>query len=401
MAWHTVDDLMLISLGAFLATTRPVPSRLAGLVLVGGAALCKQSFAPVALAAPFAWGEARRPRAWIAVLLPVASYAAYLWAAGAWRDALDQLTARTDFVANAVRPIALSWATWGGAMLGWLATRRRADPAADARPGFPGEVVLGATAALAIAAAATGNWFGWPSFAWFGIGCGCLLGSWGRASRDRAAATGALLALLAVWSASISVGYATPALGAAALAPLIVFFHRSRPATTARRAVAVALGAAALVALPFARLGHIYRELPAPRLTRALDGVFPGAAGIRTNPNTGWFLDDLRAAVDRDPERPFAIIPDVPGYWARARQRNPLPIDWPQSTELATPDLTGRVIASLESQRGRLRVLVQKVEARFLAERFVRLRVRDYPVVEHVQRHWTRVGETDFFEIYE
>jgi hypothetical protein len=165
------------------------------------------------------------------------------------------------------------------------------------------------------------------------------------------------------------------------------------------------LGAALVLAVSFflvGRLNHIYRDRPRAELTEPLQGVVAGAAGIKTNEVTKRFLTDLNLAIRKASHR-YAIVPDLAAHWVKVESRNPLPIDW-----AATPELLGhgklyrRLTESLEDERGSLVVIVAKVQAATLAES-LSPHVQTDPdrsVVAYVRTQFTKVGETEFFELY-
>ena len=146
---------------------------------------------------------------------------------------------------------------------------------------------------------------------------------------------------------------------------------------------------------------NIYREQAAPNLTSTLDGTIDGGKWIRTNQNTYEFLVDLRnsTAIANSLGNTYAIIPDCPGYWVKSEMVNPLPIDWPQGTELNTQELVNRVTQKMGDIRDTNVIIVQKYEANALADGFVPLS-DSYTVVAYVREHFTKVAETKFFEIY-
>jgi hypothetical protein len=78
-----------------------------------------------------------------------------------------------------------------------------------------------------------------------------------------------------------------------------------------------------------------------------------------------------------------------------------LPIDWLFPVELGNKELVDRVIQDVEAERGETVIIVQKVNVFLLEEDIQPLNRRDYPVVRHVRKHFDKVGETRFFELYE
>ena len=213
-----------------------------------------------------------------------------------------------------------------------------------------------------------------------------------------------LMILVLAWSVTVSVGAKTPVLMGGAMAGALLAAILPAVCRPPWRTM-VLLILAGLAVTGFWSLRHktVYMEQPASRLTCALDNVFPGGRGIKTNPNTYAFLADLQKAValaSKYPD-PYAIVPDVPGYWARAAQRNPLPIDWAKNTELPDLRLLKRVTDSLDAQRSHLTVIVQKVEAFPLPKGFDRLESSDkFAVARHVRVHFKKCGDTKYFELY-
>jgi len=104
-------------------------------------------------------------------------------------------------------------------------------------------------------------------------------------------------------------------------------------------------------------------------------------------------------AVQHD--RRLAVVPNDAGWWVQAPQRNPLPIDWPQPIELSKPGLERQVVDQLLAQQGTIIVAVEKYEPSTLAEGLTLLDVSKYPIVQSVRSLFRKIGESDYFEIYE
>jgi hypothetical protein len=410
-AWHTVDGIALASIGMSLATSTRPWAKVAGYVVVGAAGLCKQNFAvlpPVVLAA---LGDWRRPRYWLAAVGPGVLYVLVVSALGGWPDLVVQLGAQHDLVVGGVVAYASYPAMLGiawGALVGWLPRLAGRHRLLAAGPGAL--AVLLAPIGL-FTTAISGSYTHYArvsAFVLFGVALGRASAL--ASSRNVVATRTAVLVLALAWASSVSLGYRTPAYASGILATLILLLDYPAVAVSGssrrerRWMPLAALTALTAVGFVAARTQVIYREQEAARLERPLGDVFPGGDGIWTNPRTHAFLADLSAAVDlaRARGRPYAIVPDFPGYWAAARQANPLPIDWPQSIELRDPVSAGRVTRSLEEGRGRMLVLVQKVRADTIATALVPLTGEaPYPIVRAVRASFTKIGETEFFEIYE
>jgi len=411
-AWHTVDGLAVASAGIALAWDAGARRKIAGYVLIGAAALCKQNYLALAPLALVVLGDWRRPACWVAAVAPIALYAGGVGALGGGPDLTAQLGAQHGLVAAGVAPYLSARVAIGlglGVLAGWLpreASGGTSRALRFARRLAPPLVVLAPIGLLIAAVTASyAHYARVPAFVLFGLVLGrttALLGA-----RDRGAARVALLALACAWTSAVSVGYPSPAYASGILAVLLLCLDHPSEAPALRwfRAWLVALAVLACVGSVAARTRVVYRDRPAAELGQSLGAVLRGGAGIRTNDRTADFLADLHRAVmlAEARGRPYAILPDVPVHWATARQPNPLPIDWPQSIELATPALAARVDAAIDRFRGTGVFLVQKVRADTLATAAVPLANDDprYPIVGRVRTMLTKTGETAYFDVYE
>lgn len=411
-AWHTVDGLAVASAGIALAWDAGARRKIAGYLLVGAAALCKQNFLALAPLALVVLGDWRRPACWLAAVAPVALYAGVVGVLGGGPDLTAQLGAQHGLVAAGLAPylsVRVAIGVGLGALAGWLP--RGGSRGTSRALGFasmlaPLLVVLAPLGLLIAASTASyAHYARVPAFVLFGLALGRTATL--VAARDRSAARVALLALACAWSSAVSVGYPSPAYASGILAALLLCLDRPAGAPALRwfRAWLVALAVLACAGSVAARTRVVYRDRPAAELGRALGDVLRGGAGIRTNDRTADFLADLNRAVmlAEARGRPYAILPDVPVHWATARQPNPLPIDWPQSIELATPALAARVDDAIDRFRGTGVFLVQKVRADALATAAVPFANDDprYPIVGRVRGTLTKTGETTYFDVYE
>ena len=412
MAWHTVDALFLFSLGMALCVREATAGKSLGYFLLGAACLCKQSFLFAPVAAIALLGDWRRPRLWWTIAAPAVLYAAWLALTGAFRDGSLQLTARTDIlsagVASYLNPIFALGVVVGFAATWLLAPGPGRGGGADGRPrellgilliwGLP---VFGLALTLAL-----GRFILVASFGLFGLVVACttaLILREGAPAGGRARS--GLLVLACAWCVSLSLGYNNPALAGGQL--LTVLVTQAYPSMERRwhgGGVRLPLAAAAAVlaaAFCVTRVDHTYQEPPARYLTRRLDKLLDGGAGLLSNENTYAFLADLRVAETRALAlgRTYAIIPDCAGVWVHSKQRNPLCIDWAFGTELSRERLFRRLTQQLEAMRDTNIVIVEKVEP--FALKYGLLPPREVaPVVRFVREHLSRVGETRLFELY-
>jgi len=410
--FYTVDGLLLVSAGlASCLTGHFRGHRLAGYLLVGAAGLCKQNYFLMAPLSLLLLGDAHKVRYWLAALTPAAVYATAMALLGALPDAFEQVrpSGGPGFLAFILSAwsyprIAAGLVYGAGAMA--LLARAAKGGAGSPAGSLAGGSLLVASVAAAGFSMATGRYVSWGGFFLLGVALGATLCR-AAVARERADVlrTG-LLALLTVGTAMISVGAPNPVLGGGLLAALVLaHVHSFLPfapfGSQKRRVYPVFLLTGLMLAdHAAARYFYVYRDRPASELTRHAGGVFAGARGIRTSKRTYRFLEDLNRAIDRTGGRRYAIVPDLALYWALAPQANPLAIDWPQNVELNTPSLRRRVFEGLREQRGDLVVILQKAaqvegsENEYAWGSF-------YSIVPYVRRHFTKTGETTFFELYE
>ncbi len=411
MAWYTIDGLFFLSLGLVLCLEETPRGKPLGYALMGVAYLCKQSYLPAVLAFPFILGDWRRPRLWLAAATPGILYAAYLLFAGALPDGVFQLSVRAnEFFPRGVKTYLLQSSIPWGILLGYFAmrlsfgqTKRQKSLGAILLYGIPFAFSMALSLSFPMA---------WRlSFGLFGTALGAtgylILQNKGRTDLARAG----MLALLTGWSVSLSNGCNNPALAAGPLAILLVAYcHRAyQPAdekNTIRKLPRYLLNALLIVSVAsygIARQKYIYRDRPAAELTKALDGLFPGTRLIKTNPNTYEFLVDFKEAVEKTKGLDFAVIPGLPAYWVKSSQKNPLPLDWVTLWgEMANKRaLIDRVLRDLDKYHGKIVVLLQKVEADHVADGFTPLPLPGGEIQRYVRAHFTKRGETRFFELYQ
>lgn len=408
MGWHSLDGLLACSLAVAAAARGTPGGRRLAFVLVGAAALCRQNFALFAPLLLLATGGP--PRSWFTAagwtLVPPAIYLAVLAALGAGGDFLAQVTATGGgplFVVGVHRFLTEPWfllAIGGGFLFGrvqhhvlaswsrWLAFLALAGAAALALSWGPG-------------------WFGRAAFALHGLVLG-LAFAW-RQSLSREDRLHVIAAAGLAWVVAISLGYNTPALAAGALLTVLWRLLQLAPfplvPPPAPRLLAPVAALLAVSGLALGRMQFPYLDRPARELTHEAGPVLRGAAGLHTNPATHATLADLAALTARltREQRPHAILTDFSAHWIRSPQRNPLPCEWPQETELGFDRrLFRRVFLALRDLPPPARIIVQKHLLSDGGGR--RTPVPDTPyyfVQNWVTRHCRPAGETEWFLLYE
>jgi hypothetical protein len=355
MAWHTVDGLMLSALG-FLVVGRPRSVRwlATGLVLLGAAAMTKQSFAPALLVGLWlavrsdvfgrtstTWGLLRRASFVLGAGL-VVPFAYLLWVslAGGLLDAFEQLTGGSAPVGQNLVKVMRS-DSWSIVVLaGCVGLRIVALDRIRIFSNTP-FVTSGArlvTTAIVIALAAhamtaAGSLPATMLF-WLAMATALLPSTTGRLDVD------GLLTVSLGWMASLSWGAASPALVAGSLAFLIL--HRTwSDAFVTLPARGRMVSSLALVVLVLFAAGFVQHRRALPYFDRSvselgthLGGVDPELWGIWTNSTTGEYVAQIRECIDSYPAGRVAVLPDNVGFYSAFGLENPFPVDWAYSKEL-------------------------------------------------------------------
>ncbi len=370
MSWYTVDGLLCIAAGFVLIQQGEARgSHLMtsiGFVVVGLAALTKQSFVP---APAFAWlllWDRLRPLPWssrIATLLrtgvlaaaPSLIFIGVISALGGFHDMTTQLLG-TGFVYG--RPLASAWSPAHD--LKTLATAVAAAGLLTAFQRRTGWLGLGCRIALTALIAAVpfitqlgAHGSDWAIHLFWMTAAVWVVNTAATRTVD---AVGPML-LGCAWMSSLSYGYAVPDLVAGSL--VLYMLHRawSGYAFSTRRALNTAPAVAAVLLLAttawlfdMARQHDVYRDRPASQLTASLSAVSPAFGDIRTNPQTAEYLTEMAQCVRRYPARYVAILPENAAIYPALSLNNPFPIDWiwwdsvhgSEARILATTDLLNR-----------------------------------------------------------
>jgi hypothetical protein len=397
MAWHTIDGLLLGTLAVVAVKSGRFRT---GFILAGCAALCRHNFGVFAPLLLLAVGGP--VRSWFVAgacsLLPVAVYVGLVAALGGGRDFLVQIFSTQGAFRQAALDVFVARPEFGAAAVVGLGA------------GIAGRRFPSAPALLAAAAATVllvQLWRGPAAFIWAGfLLAGAATGAALGGGRDRLLH---VAGLGLAWAATISIGYNHPGLSAGLLLILLV-----RAATLdqvarlhAPRVLALlaAVALATTVALVRARLEFPYRDLPARDLPWSVGEALPGGSGLRTHNRTIATLAELRMlALEREAAgRTYAVLTDNAAHWIRSGQRNPLPCDWPQETELGySQELVGRFIDAIRALPPGAEIIVQ----RYLISEYswilapVPVEMSYYYPQHWVRANWRKVGETRFFEIY-
>lgn len=386
MAWHTIDGIMLASLGLYFLSKKKTLWWL-GALFLGLSVLCKQNFL---LIGPFAILVLCQKRILGLVfwLVPLLTYSLFIAGFGGWDDMLDQFTSETSAFKTGVLSYLKSGALYGGILIGGLLLlwRRKSD-----KP-FSLYIALTVVLATAIWGFSKGTFYTKPSFFLFGF---AVIATTFELFKNRFKLN--FLVLLLAWSASVSIGLNTPVLLACGLFLIVV-----RAWNEEKHAIWLPIVALVILLLPYnyGRRHFIYRDLDAARLDYHLGDVMQGAHGIYTNKRTHDLHADLDS-ISKTAEK-LALLPYSGAYWATQVAPNPTLIHWTSGIELQNLDVRSRFTNQLEEQRGSLKVLIPKYDIVGLAQGRKPFPIqKHYPVSEYISMNWKKVSETSYFFIYE
>jgi hypothetical protein len=171
------------------------------------------------------------------------------------------------------------------------------------------------------------------------------------------------------WMVSLSWGYAVPNLIAGGLVLLAVIRiwdgHRAATPQGALVSMLVAVAVFGTIAGVFVhtRRTDIYRDRPANQLTFPLSRIAPDFGSIRTNPDTGAYLSDMKTCIRQMPASQVALLPNNAALYPVLHLHDPLPLDWLWIDEIGGSQ--ARILSAARSldQRGDYLVLFETQDA--------------------------------------
>jgi len=444
MPWHSTDALFFFSVGILLLTRPSRAARYLGYFFLGASPLFRQNFLPLVPIALFVFDDFRDIRNWIAASMPLAAYAVFLASHGALADAIVQL--RSHGAASLLRLgfwayVKRRW-TWIGAVVGvalgavYVLCHRVKSYVFQHLIFAAGQVICFVLPAGVAASFALRGWrsifsTAYAMFSVLLLSVVSLVLISLMETPDRRTEGWIRLSILVVtlgWCISLSGGCNSPIRAAGPITLSLLFFpellspsrndavqeprdygaveiqpvmRRSLLLRVLSLLLMTVLLCACLELYCVSRRKYIYRERPSTELKYDLGDVLRGGRGIRTNERTYDFLHDLNRAVSIVSEsgRIYAIVPDMAAYWIRSPEKNPLPSDWPQNTEI--DGQLDKVVNALLSDKDRIAVIVEKYEANSIATKLKPIKLGQYLVVDYVRSSMEKVEETKYFEIYQ
>ena len=423
MSWYTIDGLFLSSIGILLIKKKKELFKIFGYFLLGYPAICKHNFVLVIPLVLLVLGDIRKLRFWIAACTPGFIYLALITSYQALPELLTQLLAHTSFIRSAFFRYYKSPNFAIGAIVSFISliliskSLFKLELSSDKIIAkiLPNEThrVKGQKIALALFALSLTYLsvrLGMKYYFWrdalliFGLGIFTSLYLFLKEEGVQEQLKLLLCATILAWTASISVGYNTPALMAG---PLLAFFYivfienAEKPFQKCLQVyLPIILIPIILFSFHSLRSNRPYRDLPRYLLSHELPETIKGLNGIYSNKNLKEMMLDLNEVLKQVSNQNFAIVPDFPTFWVKSKKQNPLSIDWAQPVQLPNSQLVQRVnndIDSLLVAGGT--VIVQKYQAQNIKHGKIPIKDK-YEVVNYIKSKYSKVNETEFFELY-
>ena len=397
MAWHTVDGIALTACGAWALDSGlrsgHTFARRTGLVLLGTAVFVKQSFVFAAVIGLF-WlllhpstRPLRVPRLLgdlVALGAAGVLYVGWVLLGGGFSAMVRQLTGGVpaygerllglwlEDPAVLTQPPVRELTYFAAVALVLLGVRLFSE-----RLGVTGRVaswVLGLAAMAAIAGTVVDGRMTpssrWADVLWWIVAVAVLV----HGVERRRVPWAGLLVLATGFMTSLSWGNDTPTLctGSLALTALLLLAQVVPTPWFARRWVSATAGVTVVVLCAWVVVARhdeaAYLDVSHDRLTEDLGTVSPAMRGIRTNPETFRYVQQIRDCLARFPAGRTAILPDNAFAYPAFGLDNPFPLEWPLPLEIVG-DAPQRMLAAADdlNRSGDYLVLFQTVPSRVLA----------------------------------
>jgi hypothetical protein len=399
MAWTTIDGLFLSTVGLWLITHFGKNGNQIGYILIGCAAMCKQNFLVLIPGVFIIMGHWRRPYYIIDGMLPALIYGFFIWKYNLINDSLAQVFARNELLETGLLAYVKSPFFFVG-----LATPVCINIFRNKYKGFLQNIdfILAFDIVILAAVALVFNVFiGNFSFTIFGFVIGYIIVH----IKDRGIVMFSMLAVLFAWTCSISLGYNTPAMTSGILLATLLavtynrkYFPMTRPF---KYGISTAILAGLLFSFHYTRTHFVYKDNKARELTADLGTAFYGAANIKTNELNQLTFAELTQLSEKYQDS-LAIVPDYAAFWVTAKYPNPINIDWPNQGETQSLYFQEAIEKHLLKQKGNIIIAVQKYRASelHLGKNPLEDDIIQFPIVQMVEDNFIRIGETEFFYLY-
>lgn len=423
MAWHTVDGIFVIMLGALAVISNKQILKYLGYFLIGFSFLCKQNYLPAAILSPFIFSDWKKWKTWLVLFAPAIIYPLPAIVALNFSNYVSQLTTQSDLNQTGLLIFQNSLAFMQKIFVGVIVAITLFWPNLNFKnKKYP----LGFIVALVLLIPifkrsflqlSDTNYITGSANLIAGIFFGNLLILLSKSSRDKEYVKlfkyGLFIGLL-VWCSAISVGYNNTALGSGLLVSFL-FIELAYVSNKLGKIIIpdkiiqplftvllIYLTIITSISFNIGREKNVYRDLPSSELGYSLSGVLPGARGILTNKNVYEYYADLDMTINSLGGKKYALLPEDPAFWIKSKDENPLPIDWAYSVELNQQgeDRLAGALDNFVDQGGY--IIMEKYYAANLATSLIPMGTKDgqYPIRDYVISKYDKLYDTDFFEVY-
>lgn len=406
MPWHTLDGILLASLGAYLISRGPKMWKVGlGIIALILAALCKQPFILLPIVGIMAsyglWGrkQAFLGIAIFSLALLIFFISALLGATGEWVKAFwSQTTGVTSIgdlweigILKYLKAFGLGF---GVILLGGLIWNRFHDKTQAKIGGVLGWIFVAGMVGLNTAFIMHQGTYRPPTFLYVHImWClGFVMAAAGILGKERGAWP-LMILLIAAWGSSISWGYPVPAL---AFTPIIfgfVWFIREYFEFEPPKFYYPALLVVLLVAF-FLQNRYPYRDAPRSEEYFHLGDVYPKLNHVHGGKYIYGKLADMKK-LSAEYNGNFTVLPAMPQGHYLEGLLPPIQVDWAHNAEM-------------NYQKG-IQPIINKLN--FVAPTVLMERDKLYQanmegkygseLARFVQQNWKKVKETTFFDVYQ
>ena len=413
---YTRDAFFLCAIGIFIADGKNATRRCIGHFLIGAAWLAKQNFIFLIPASVLFFKSWKDKRLIISILLPGLLFALYLFANSAFGQAYQQITSLKGYFSHvALRALTSPYTVAGFATAFMLANVKNKQPIRIFAISLPCAIA----AVTAVSVFMQNHLLAHDKTLFlFGCALGLVLAASLHARHERTVFMPYLCFLLFlgwVMTTSLSSSAVENLFALYVILPFMLMFSCNQEDRRKRKNLNLALAAVLILAVMptyvHERLNLVYRTKIHTFLDVSMAGKFPGASGIVASATMANVYEQMNEMIEfaRSRNKQYAILPEMPLYWAVSPQVNPLPSDWPYVIELGEAEaLYNRMNLAADILRPNTLFIVQ----RFDLQRIIRdspgligiskeIAAVEYPIVKHIESNYRLVAETDLFRVYE
>jgi hypothetical protein len=404
MAWTTIDAIFILSLGLLIRTKVSSDSwwNIIAYSLLSMAALCRQTFLPVAFLSMWLFQDFRKLKAFVGIFVPYILFAIYLLIHGVIKEALEQMMISGTSIQLVLKVLLQYKGTYLGLLLGAILViiwQRQKQKQSD----IMGYIIVSMSFALAILTMAlfyhSNSYRYLPSTIWI---CGLpILGSEMRFHRLSRFHTLGIFVLVVSGLTAISIGYPSPALIMAWPWLFILFWALKRFTPLVRLSwMSIISFLIVLVLSVLVRLNHIYREPRSEYLHYKTK--HPGLKGIWMDKQTASELNELWL-WKKHLKGKKAVLFDFAACRMDAIGEIPLKGDWLTEQEFPSKNLQNMLFKDVTKRQNRYWI-VQKYCSAELCDTLVPIEARNdsmqIAMLKMISKRSIIYNEGKFFIIY-